>query len=134
MRISKFIPTVLCLSISMTSSLAMASDPLLSLKNLERERAAFLDNALSSSEDGEAQHSSTKNKLRQLSDMERMVIRDDRLVQQNSILVSNAFSQFELTFLVHASAEKNATVLSHWLEEVGFSNQAILTATPGYRK
>ncbi|MEM0910984.1 MAG: hypothetical protein AAGJ37_08400 [Pseudomonadota bacterium] len=120
--------------LSLFASTANASDPLLSLKNLERERAAFLDKALSQRDDKEQQFNESQAKLRQLSDMERMVIRDDRLVEQNSSLVSNAFSQFELTFLVHASAESESTVLSHWLEEVGYSNKAILTASPGYRR
>lgn len=123
-----------CLSLSIFSLSATAADPLLSLKNLERERAAYLDKVLSQTQDSEQQHASAVNKLRQLSDMERMVIRDDRLVEQNSTLVSNAFSNFELTFLVHASAEKEATVLSHWLEQIGYSSEAVLSSKPGFRK
>ncbi len=131
MKVNTTKKLLVMISLVICSTAALASDPLLSLKNLERERAAFLDKALSQSLD---QQQLAAKKLRQLSDMERMVIRDDRLVEKNSALVSNAFNNFELTFLVHASAENNATVLSHWLEQVGVSNQAVLSTKLGYRK
>jgi hypothetical protein len=65
--------------------------------------------------------------------MERMVIRDERLLNANSFAVNKAFEQYELTFLVHAGAEQKHSASSQWLKQVKFSSQSVLSAKAGYR-
>lgn len=106
----------------------------LSLQNLERERAALIQDLLSPNLDIEQRKKLLIKRQRQLSDMERMVIRDERLLSSRSTLVKNAFSQYELTFLVHAGAENKLTASEHWLSTMNITNAAILDAQVGYRK
>ncbi|GLR69748.1 hypothetical protein [Agaribacter marinus] len=113
---------------------ASAKDTLLSLKNLERQRASFIQEMLSAKSDLDTKEKSLMQRQHQLIDMERMVIRDERLSQQNDYLVHRAFSDFDMTFLVHASAEEQKQPIQHWLDSVGFSSTAIINAQPGFRK
>ncbi|MFC3121582.1 hypothetical protein [Agaribacter flavus] len=129
-----FLQVLLCSVCLFSSFTTFAADKLLSLKNLERQRAHLIQDMLSTRHAPEAKQKRLIQGQRQLIDMERMVIRDERLSQQNEQLVRRAFSDFEMTFLVHASAEKNKQPMQHWLDSVGFSSQAILTAQPGFRK
>jgi hypothetical protein len=70
---------------------------------------------------------------RRLVDLERMVIRDKKLAQNNTPIVRTAFENYNLTFLVHASTEANKTLLDHWLEEIGVSTHSLGTARIGRR-
>jgi hypothetical protein len=70
---------------------------------------------------------------RRLVDIERMVLRDDRVTSSNSPLAQNAFDKYELTFLVHSSAEKKLPPLSHWMSELHLTTANILSAKPGHR-
>jgi uncharacterized protein YlxW (UPF0749 family) len=106
----------------------------LSLQNLERERAALIQDLLSPSLDVEQRQVQLKKRQRQLTDMERMVMRDERLLSSSTDLVKNAFGQYELTFLVHAGAEKKRSAGEHWLATMNISNDAILGARVGFRK
>jgi hypothetical protein len=115
------------------SNLASANNEPLSLSNLERERAALVQDLLDPSLDFEARLVSIDRRQRQLTDMERMVIRDERLLASKSPMVKRAFEKYELTFLVHAGAENNQTATAQWLEQVNFSSQSILRAKAGYR-
>ena len=65
--------------------------------------------------------------------MERMVLRDDRVTADNSPLAQNAFAKYELTFLVHSSAEKSLPPLSHWMTELQLTSDNILAARTGHR-
>ena len=77
------------------------------LANMERERALLIETML----DGEITPAERQVRLegaqRRLLDLERMVLRDDKLVGRNTPQVRRAFANYDLTFLVHASAEKN---------------------------
>jgi len=106
----------------------------LSLQNLERERAALIQDLLSPSLDVKQRQQQLKKRQRQLTDMERMVMRDERLLSSPSALVKNAFDHYELTFLVHAGAEKKRSAAEHWLASMNVSNDAILGARVGFRK
>lgn len=116
------------------SSSAVASDPLLTLKNLERERARFLQAALNSSLEQPQKEQLLMKKTRHLIDMERMVIRDERLASSGESEVTDAFTNYEMTFVVHAAAEKKTTPLAHWIDSIGLSSNALQDAEIGYRR
>lgn len=103
------------------------------VENLERERALvighFLDPALSP-QDRQGAVSKAKSRLH---DLERMVLRDDSLKGRNTPTVRRAFANYDLTFLVHASAEKNLGLFDSWLTELGIDTDSLMTARPGRR-
>lgn len=68
-----------------------------------------------------------------LVDLERQVLRDKSLIGKNQPLVRAAFDNYDLTFVVHASVEKNRSIADHWLSEIGLSTQAIMNARAGRR-
>ena len=104
MKITLIIAVVIAVA-SLLSTPAFANS-LFSLENLERERAALLSAQLDKSLDLAQRQQKVQNIYRRLVDIERMVLRDDRVTSSNSQLAQNAFDKYELTFLVHSSAEK----------------------------
>ncbi len=132
-----FISTILvCASVNAFSASkdALESKQILSLQNLERERAALVHDMLDPSLDTQSRMQKLNKRQRHLTDMERMVMRDERLLSSNSVLVKNAFSQYSSTFLVHAGAEHNRSASEQWLSNVELSNAAILSSHVGFRK
>ncbi|WP_339721946.1 hypothetical protein [uncultured Paraglaciecola sp.] len=109
------------------------ANSLFSLENLERERAALLSAQLDSSLDLNQRQQKVQSIYRRLVDIERMVLRDDRVTSSNNALAQNAFNQYELTFLVHSSAEKSLPPLSHWMSELRLTSGSILSAKAGHR-
>ncbi|MEQ8444140.1 MAG: hypothetical protein RIM72_08740 [Alphaproteobacteria bacterium] len=109
---------------------ALATD---TLENLERERAlavqTFMDPALEPSERSER----LVTAQRRLTDLERMVIRDDSLTGDPSPVVRVAFSNYDLTFLVHGAVERNVTLIDQWMEQVGITTDTLMTARIGRR-
>jgi hypothetical protein len=114
-------------------SLQVSANSLFSLENLERERAALLSAQLDSSLGLDERQQKVQNIYRRLVDIERMVLRDDRVTSSNSQLAQNAFDKYELTFLVHSSAEKKQPPLSHWMSELHLASDNILSAKAGHR-
>lgn len=112
---------------------ASAKDNTLSLNNLERERSALINDMLSPDLAFEERLVKVQKRQRHLSDMERMVIRDERLMASQSAQVKRAFSAYELTFLVHAGAEKELNASAQWLEQVNFDTASVMSASAGYR-
>lgn len=123
---------VFTITASLLSTHAFANS-LFSLENLERERAALLSVQLDSSLDLNQRQQKVQSIYRRLVDIERMVLRDDRVTSSNSSLAQNAFDKYELTFLVHSSAEKNLPTLSHWMSELHLTTDTILSAKTGHR-
>lgn len=109
------------------------ANSLFTLENLERERAALLSAQLDSSLDLNQRQQKVQSIYRRLVDIERMVLRDDRVTSSNSSLAQNAFNKYELTFLVHSSAEKNLPPLSHWMSELHLTTDSIKSAKAGHR-
>ena len=100
---------------------------------MERERAIMLETVLSGDISvAERQRTLTVSKAR-LADLERMVLRDDSLIGQDKPAIRNAFENYDLTFIVHASAEHNRAVADHWLSELGLTTQAVMNARNGRR-
>ena len=101
------------------------------LANMERERAQLIDAMLDTETTPANRQARLQTAQRRLIDLERMVLRDDGLVGRNTPHVRRAFANYDLTFLVHASAEKNLTVADAWLEQLGISTQSLLAAKAG---
>ena len=103
------------------------------LENLERERAIMIETLLDPSFSVvERQEKLTLSKNR-LVDLERMVIRDKSLASKNTPVVKKAFENYDLTFLVHASVEKNYSLIDHWLSQIGVSTKNVMDARIGRR-
>jgi hypothetical protein len=131
MKITLIIATVG--TIASLLSLQVAANSLFSLENLERERAALLSAQLDSSLDLSQRQQKVQGIYRRLVDIERMVLRDDRVTSSSSQLAKNAFDKYELTFLVHSSAEKSLPPLSHWMSELDLTTDTVLSAKTGHR-
>ena len=99
------------------------------LENLERERAMVIETILNpelSANDRFAKITSSKSRL---IDLERMVLRDNSLKGRNTPTVRKAFNNYDLTFMVHAAAEKNVSLIDLWLEQLGLTSQSVMSAS-----
>lgn len=119
--------------LSLCSLKLVNANELFTLKNLERERATLISDFLSSKLDGQKKQQRLQQRQRQLADMERMVLRDERLLSTKSSMVENAFKEYEKTFLVHAGAEQQISAMNQWLNSVNVTNKNVLSAKAGYR-
>jgi len=109
------------------SSTYVNANPLFSLENLERERATLIDTLMSTNISEENRQQMSFNIIRRLTDIERMVLRDDRIAASNSTMAHKAFERYELTFLVHAGSEAKELPVAHWLTELKLSSNDIMT-------
>ncbi|MFT5181469.1 MAG: hypothetical protein ACI8S3_001353 [Alphaproteobacteria bacterium] len=103
------------------------------LENMERERAIMIETMLSGDIDNNQRQGRMDMARTRLVDLERQVLRDKSLIGKNQPLVRAAFDNYDLTFVVHASVEKNRSVADHWLSEIGLSTQAVMNARTGRR-
>lgn len=103
------------------------------LENMERERAIMIETMLSGDIDNNQRQGRMDIARTRLVDLERMVLRDKSLLGKNQPLVRAAFDNYDLTFVVHASVEKNRSLADHWLSEIGMSTQAVMNARSGRR-
>ena len=99
-----------------------------SLENLERERALAIAALLDGTIDVEARWSKLNLSTARLADLEVIVINDKSLKSTYSPRVKHALSNYELTFLAHASAENDKTIAAHWFEHVGISTDQLLAS------
>lgn len=103
------------------------------LENMERERAILLETILSGDMNTAERESRIQVAKTRLVDLERMVLRDKKLVGRNTPAIRAAFDNYDLTFLVHASTEKSRSIADHWLGEIGVSTTALMNARMGRR-
>ena len=103
------------------------------LENMERERAILLETILSGDMNAAERESRIQVAKTRLVDLERMVLRDKKLIGRNTPAVRAAFDNYDLTFLVHASTEKSRSIADHWLGKVGVSTTALMNARMGRR-
>lgn len=119
------------------STLAMVSnvkaDNIHSVESLERERAALIAVMVDGQQDVNSRRRQIKGYFRRLTDIERMVLRDERLLGNNHATVKRAFGNYDLTFLVHASAQAKRDITDHWLAQNGLSAATVLSARAGRR-
>jgi hypothetical protein len=123
----------LSMSFGASANSSQFDKELFSLKNLERERAALIATFLNNDLSLEQKHAKLMQQQRQLADMERMVLRDERLLSLQSNMVKRAFNDYDTTFLVHAGAESELNAMNQWLLQVNLSNQRIFETKAGYR-
>ncbi len=103
------------------------------VENLERERAIAIETLLSPNMDPAERQNSVEIASTRLVDLERMVLRDGSLRGRNTPTVRAAFENYDLSFLVHASIERNRSLIDHWLEQVGVTTNALMSARIGRR-
>ena len=101
------------------------------LENMERERAIMIESLLSGDIKNSDRHRKIEIGRSRLVDLERMVMRDKSLEGKNTPAVRAAFDNYDLTFLIHASAEKGHSIADHWLGEVGLTTSALMNARMG---
>lgn len=113
----------------------LATGPLAAgpLENLERERAALLSTLLDPAIEPADRQARVEPALRRLVDLERMVLRDPRAAVGSGALANQAFADYDLTFLAHASVERGVSPLDLWLDRSGLSSDRILAARIGRR-
>ena len=99
------------------------------VENLERERAIAIEAMLNPELKPEERHARVELFKRRLVDLERMALRDQSLKGRNTRNVRRLFENYDLSFLIHASVEKNLNVLDAWLEQIGVSTQTVMSAT-----
>ena len=98
------------------------------VENLERERAIMVETLLTSDMTAEERFAKLSVSKKRLIDLERIVLRDKSLTGRNTPAVKRAFANYDLTFMVHASVEKDRSLADHWLAQVGLSKQGLLGA------
>jgi len=98
------------------------------LENLERERSIALEALLNADLQTKERQAKVEGSKLRLIDLERMVLRDKSLSGRNTPTVRKAFENYDLTFLVHASAEKNLSLLDNWLGQLGVTTQSLMSA------
>jgi hypothetical protein len=92
----KIMLTILLLSTFLNPVLAS------SIENMERTRASLISTMLDVNIDADKK----QNK---------------KIIQNPDRYTINAFEEFELSFLVHSSIEKNLDITSHWFNEIGLT-------------
>jgi hypothetical protein len=98
------------------------------LENLERERASIIKSILDPELSPPERQKKIQGSKMRLIDLERMVLRDNKLKGRNTPTVRRAFENYDLTFLLHAATEKNLTITDNWLAELGITTQNIMSA------
>ena len=98
------------------------------VENLERERAILIDTFLNPEMTPAERQTRIATSQHRLLDLERMVLRDDGLIGRATPAVKRAFANYDLTFLIHASAEKDMSVTDNWLAQMDITTQAVMSA------
>ena len=127
-----FRKSIFAVTIAALVGLALPKDSFAgSLENLERERALVLETILNPALTPTKRLNKLENSRARLVDLERMVLRDKKLNDRNTPTVSRAFENYDLTFLLHASIERNLTITDNWLSQMGLTTQSIMSASVG---
>ncbi len=121
------------LGVSFSLGALAASTEVRSLENMERERAALLAIILDSSLTPVQREQRIVNSSRQLVNLERMVMRDNRLLGSGTPIVRKAFSHYDTSFLIHTSIEQRRHVIDHWFKQFSLHRDAVLNSHSGKR-
>jgi hypothetical protein len=128
----KLLAISLCTA-ALVSGQAIANNPTQIVEDMERERATMVTTIINPELSIVQRSNNIDSKLRRLADMERMVMRDDDVVNTNSAIVRRAFANYDLTFLVHASSATKNHISDHWMTQMGFTTDSITNAAVGRR-
>lgn len=119
------IPTLVAsLSLAFISSASSAS----SFDNLERERALTILKYMDADIGEHHRIVALEDAKRRLLDLERIALQDKKLRGIGSYKAMRAFSDYEKTFLVHASAESGKSIIVHWMDSIGLTSSSINSA------
>ncbi len=125
-------PRVAVIAAAVAASMLTATPVLAgSVENLERERAMILETLLHADLTPDERFAKSNTSRRRLVDLERIVLRDDKLTGRNTPAIRKAFANYDLTFLVHAASEKQMLVLDNWFDAMGLTTQALLSTRVG---
>lgn len=127
------IPRLLSLSalaVLTTVSVSAFADP---LENMERERARLIVTLLDPDMDAHGRLAEADNARRRLVDLERIALRDPKLETDTRPIARRAFTDYDLTFIAHASIERDMAVLDLWLDRLGVSTARTMAARVGRR-
>lgn len=125
--------TIFSFGLLLTTTITANANALFTLENLERERAALLENLSSIDVAAYQREQKSRQIVRRLTDIERMVLRDDRIAASNSVMAKKAFENYELTFLVHAKSESKKALMAHWLHQMNITTNSIKQTRLGAR-
>ena len=101
------------------------------VENMERERAILIETLRSPDVAFEERANTLEISRHRLIDLERVVLRDESLKGRNTPTVRRAFSNYDLTFLVHASSEKQTSIIDTWLTQLGITTQTLMSTRIG---
>ena len=132
-NIKQILKRKMLLGLTLVGLSTMAQAQSSTLTNLERERGAFLETLTSEQLKPAQRAEQIAQSQRRLLDLERMVIRDDRLLGSKDPLVKQAFNHYDTTFLVHASAEAKQHVVDFWLAQLQLDNEQVMSSRKGRR-
>lgn len=123
--------TVISSLLFSATSFAIENSEQFLLKNLERERAAVLDVLFDKKLSFTERQLKASTLLQRLATVERLALNSD--TAEHSQLAKQVFSQYELSFLLHASAEQNEMIVEHWLNQLAISTNDIEQGWSGER-
>ena len=103
------------------------------IENLERVRAKTLETMFDKTITIKQRIENIQKFKMKLLEMEKIVLNDNTLSKNPSNYTIKAFENFNSTFLVHSSLEKDKPITVNWLEEIGFTSENLLK-TKAYRK
>lgn len=103
------------------------------IENLERVRAKTLETMFDKTITIKQRTENIQKLKMKLLEMEKIVLNDNTLSKNPSNYTIKAFENFNSTFLVHSSLEKDKPITVNWLEEIGFTSENLLK-TKAYRK
>jgi hypothetical protein len=123
------------MALALLAAGALIANPLKAgvLENLERERAIIIDTLLDSELSAKQRQTRIATATPRLVDLERMVLRDDKLTGRNTPVVRRAFENYDLTFLASAAAEFNVAIIDNWLAQLGLTTQSLMATEVGRR-
>ena len=96
------------------------------VENLERMRAKTLTVMFDKNINLNKRADKVQKLKLKLLDMEKIVLNDKKLSNNPSSNTIKAFENFNFTFLVHSSLEKDKPIAINWLEELGFTSENLL--------
>lgn len=103
------------------------------LKNLERERAALLTLLLNDAVTATDRQLAVQSSYGRLVSAEQMALRFDQAPNEVSQLAKQIFTQYDLSFMLHASSEHSQTVIEHWFNQLSLTTQDIEQGFAGER-
>lgn len=109
---------------------AAVADP---LETMERERARLIATLLDANLEPTGRAADAETGRRRLIDLERIALRDPATATDTRPIARRAFADYDLTFIAHASIERDMAVLDLWLDRLGISTARLQAARMGRR-